>query len=87
MIDGTCGHGPEEPVKFTGSRDIALQLVNTKLVTEFTLREERKTLRLIDFFLIPLMFVTFALQYMDKSCLTGAAIFGIIEDLDLFQML
>ncbi|KAL5343259.1 hypothetical protein BJX70DRAFT_394259 [Aspergillus crustosus] len=30
--------------------------------------------------------ITMALQYMDKACLTGAAMFGILTDLDLVQL-
>ena len=68
------------------SRDVALQLVDTQAVSDFTPDEERNTLRRIDSVLIPIMFITYALQYMDKACLTGAALFGILTDLNLITM-
>jgi hypothetical protein len=45
-----------------------------------------KCRRHIDFFLLPVMFISFGLFFMDKQCLTGAALFGIIQDLDLFAI-
>jgi hypothetical protein len=47
---------------------------------------ERKYLRRTDVLLMPVLFISFGLQYMDKTCLTGAALFGIIQDLDLYQI-
>ncbi len=68
------------------SRDVALELVDTVVAGDFTPEEERSTARRIDMVLMPTMFVTFALQYMDKACLTGSALFGILIDLHLVQM-
>ncbi len=65
------------------AHDVALQLMNTSVATEFSSEEERATLRRIDMVLVPLMFFSFALQYLDKACLTGSALFGILTDLDL----
>lgn len=76
----------KQGVQQHASRDIALELVDTLTAGEFTAKEERSTLRRIDGVLVPIMFISFALQYMDKSCLTGAALFGILPDLDLLQM-
>ncbi|KAF9895241.1 hypothetical protein FE257_000143 [Aspergillus nanangensis] len=49
--------------------------------------EAKRVLRKIDFFLMPLLMVTFMLQYMDKVILSGAAQFGIIEDLKLYTVI
>lgn len=68
------------------SRDVAAQLVDTVVAGDITPEEERSVLRRIDCVLMPVMFVSFALQYMDKSCLTGAALFGILTDLDLVKL-
>lgn len=68
------------------SRDVALQLVDTSIAGNITAEEERSALRRIDCVLMPTMFVSFALQYMDKACLTGAALFGILTDLDLVEV-
>lgn len=76
----------EHTIKRHRSRDVALELVDMVVATEFTKEEERSTARRIDMVLVPVMFVTFALQYMDKACLTGAALFGILPDLGLVQM-
>jgi hypothetical protein len=69
------------------SGDIATTLVgedgcNVLITPEMN----RKCLRRIDFLLMPVMFISFGLQYMDKTCLTGAALFGIIQDLDLYSI-
>ena len=60
------------------SHDVATQLVDVVIAGDITPEEERNTLRRIDYVLMPVMFISFALQYMDKSCLTGAALFGIL---------
>ena len=78
--------GLEPGIKHHPSGDVALALVDTAVATDITEEEERSTARRIDLVLVPVMFVTFALQYMDKSCLTGAALFGILTDLKLVQM-
>ncbi|KAL3489221.1 major facilitator superfamily domain-containing protein [Aspergillus germanicus] len=54
--------------------------------TILTEEQERQCLRRVDLVLMPVMFITMALQYMDKACLTGAAMFGILTDLDLLQI-
>ena len=77
---------PEPAIKHHRSRDVALELVDMDVAADFTEEEGRSTVRRIDLVLVPLMFVTFALQYMDKSCLTGAALYGILPDLELVQM-
>lgn len=77
---------PDHGIKHHGSRDVALKLVDMVVAADFTQEEDRSTARRIDLVLVPVMFVTFALQYMDKSCLTGAALFGILTDLELVQM-
>jgi hypothetical protein len=50
------------------------------------LHEDKRVLRKVDFFLMPLLMVTFMLQYMDNVTLNGAAKFGIIQDLDLYKI-
>ena len=47
---------------------------------------DRHVLRKMDFFLMPLLIITFMLQYIDKVILNGASQFGIIEDLDLYTV-
>ncbi len=78
--------GLEPALKQHPSGDVALALVDTSVATEITAEEERATARRIDMVLVPVMFITFGLQYMDKACLTGAALFGILIDLKLVQV-
>lgn len=73
-------------LKQHGSRDVALELVDTLVASGFTTLEDRSTLRRIDMVLVPVMFLSFALQYIDKAILTGAALYGILTDLHLVQM-
>ena len=69
------------------SQDIATRLVDADS-SNVTVTPElnRKCLRRIDLMLMPMMFISFGLEYMDKTCLTGAALFGIVEDLDLYTV-
>ena len=48
--------------------------------------DARHVVRKIDLYLMPLLIVTFMLQYVDKTILNGAAQFGIIEDLHLYTV-
>ncbi|THZ24421.1 hypothetical protein D6C90_09247 [Aureobasidium pullulans] len=52
----------------------------------FTPDAERKVLRKIDLRLIPILLLSFALQYVDKIILNGAAQFGVIKDLHLYEL-
>ncbi|KFX99612.1 hypothetical protein O988_03757 [Pseudogymnoascus sp. VKM F-3808] len=45
--------------------------------------EEKRVRRIIDWRLMPVLCVTYCLQYYDKAMLSQAAIFGLREDLDL----
>ncbi|GAA5955885.1 hypothetical protein JCM3765_000028 [Sporobolomyces pararoseus] len=45
--------------------------------------EEKKVLRKLDWLMMPLLTISFGLQYYDKAVLGSASIFGIIKDLDL----
>lgn len=63
--------------------DLAARFVDANRAHSVSPEAERRVLRRVDLFLIPVLFVTFAFQYMDKACLTGAALFGILPDLKL----
>ena len=45
--------------------------------------EEKKLVRKIDFYILPLIAVNYAFFYIDKTTLSYAAIFGIRDDLHL----
>lgn len=75
----------EKPL-FAKSIDVATQLVDNAVAGNISPEQDRECLRRIDRFLMPVMFLSFAFQYMDKACLTGAALFGILTDLNLVQL-
>lgn len=72
--------------KVVTSGDIATQLVDIFNQSNITPAQDSQCLRRIDLVLMPVMFLSFAVQYLDKACLTSAALFGIIQDLDLYEM-
>ncbi|KAJ5087199.1 major facilitator superfamily domain-containing protein [Penicillium angulare] len=45
--------------------------------------EIKKLVRKIDTRLMPIMCITYGLQYYDKVVLSHAAVFGLLEDLDM----
>jgi len=52
----------------------------------FTPTEERNARRKIDTWLMPIIFTTYGIQYIDKVILNTASQFGIIQDLHLSQI-
>lgn len=50
-------------------------------MTEEEIALERKVVRKVDAILLPIMLVSYGLQYYDKSVLGTAAVYGIIKDL------
>jgi hypothetical protein len=67
------------------TRDIGAKYAQFADETELSLGEQRKYLRRVDMFVMPILFLTFAIQYTDKSILNSAAQFGILKDLNLSQ--
>ena len=66
--------------------DVAGQIVDINHQGTCTPEQDRKVLRRIDMVLMPLLFLTNGMLYMDKSCLTNAALFGLIKDLKLYTV-
>jgi len=59
----------------------ATQLAPEQLdVTEDEQALAKRVLRKIDWRLIPLMFITYNLNFMDKTILSSASVFGLRED-------
>lgn len=52
-------------------------------LTGWTEAEEASLKRKVDWRLMPVLCATYGLQYYDKAMLSQAALFGLIEDLDL----
>lgn len=73
----------QDRVKF---EDVGAKVVDVNHVRVVTPAENRTVLRRIDFFVLPLLFISYGLQFMDKGLLGNAAQFGIIEDLHLYQI-
>lgn len=67
-------------------QDVALQLVSDSPIASITASEERRVCRKIDWHIMPLIMITFMFQYIDKVILSGAAQFGIIQDLHLYTV-
>ncbi|KXT15312.1 hypothetical protein AC579_2817 [Pseudocercospora musae] len=64
--------------------DEAAKVLNTYSGSpDWTKAEERKLRRKLDCKLMPVLCLTYALQYYDKAMLSQAALFGLIPDLDL----
>lgn len=66
--------------------DVALKLVDDAAPAQLSPEQTRRVTRKIDLYLMPLLIVTFMLQYVDKILLSGAAQFGIIQDLHLYKV-
>lgn len=66
--------------------DIAVNIVDAYEGRQVTAEENKRVLRRVDLVILPLMFISYGLQFMDKGLLGNAAQFGIIEDLHLYQM-
>jgi hypothetical protein len=84
-----AGPGPEEDHTEHATRDIKLSHANRddadealKVFAEgqvivLTPEDERKLLRKIDYTLMPLLFVVYGLNYLDKTTLSYASIMGL----------
>lgn len=70
----------------SGSKDVGANITSNVTEADFTEAERRRFIRRIDMIMMPLMFISYGLQYMDKALLSNAAQFGIIQDLDLYQV-
>jgi hypothetical protein len=68
-------------------KDVGAQYSTLADGVQFTPEQERKYLWRVDLRLMPLLFLTWGLQYVDKGILNSAAKFGILEDLDLVRVI
>jgi hypothetical protein len=65
------------------SKDIGAKYAAAADDAEFDTATQRKYLWRVDLVLMPILFLTWGLQYADKSILNSAAQFGIVDDLGL----
>ncbi|EJU02353.1 MFS general substrate transporter [Dacryopinax primogenitus] len=65
--------------------NIGLELYHATAIQglEYTKEEERKVVRKIDFYVLSILSVTFCLQYLDKTALNYANLFGMQTSLNL----
>lgn len=66
--------------------DIGAKLAHLDNAHGLSAAEDRSVLLRIDIVLMPLMFISYGLQYMDKALLSSAAQFNIVEDLNLYDV-
>ncbi|EPE29458.1 MFS general substrate transporter [Glarea lozoyensis ATCC 20868] len=65
-------------------KDEAGNIAVTALATDAASAEDRKVvLRKIDLYILPIMCVTYGLQFLDKTALGYSSVFGVIEDNNL----
>ncbi|KAH8819381.1 major facilitator superfamily domain-containing protein [Xylogone sp. PMI_703] len=53
----------------------------------YTKAEERRLVRYLDFWILPVLMVSYGLQYWDKALLGQAVLFNLAKDLDLEQVI
>ncbi|CAH0053542.1 unnamed protein product [Clonostachys solani] len=63
--------------------DLGLQFLEKNGPVEFTRREETTVLWKIDLYLLPILMLTFGLQYLDKVTISYAAVYNMKKDLNL----
>lgn len=66
--------------------DVALKLVTDSPIGTISAAEERRVVQKIDWYIMPILMITFMMQYIDKVILNGAAQIGIIQDLHLYTI-
>lgn len=65
--------------------DVALQVIAHTHQEPYSPKEEKKVIRKIDLHLIPFMFFSYFLQFMDKNALSNSSVFGLMDDLNLSE--
>ncbi|SCU86084.1 LAMI_0D00342g1_1 [Lachancea mirantina] len=70
-------------VEITGDFDDAMKLAFEAKDIELTPEEDKKLVRKIDLCLFPLMSILYAVQFMDKTTNSNAAIMGLLKDLKM----
>ncbi|KAL4876883.1 hypothetical protein BJY04DRAFT_222558 [Aspergillus karnatakaensis] len=65
------------------ARDDAAQMFQGELVVEYSKQEEARVRWKLDLILVPMMFTTYMLSFLDKGILSTAAVYGLRDDLKL----
>lgn len=76
--------GHAETIEAVGGKDKAAQLLKAAghSVT-VTPEENKRLLRMIDWHILPIVLVIYCLQSLDKTALSYASVFGLVQDLHL----
>ncbi|KAJ8140484.1 hypothetical protein OY671_006329 [Metschnikowia pulcherrima] len=72
-----------KPVKIDGDGDEAGKYANTDEALDIDPAEDRRLLRKIDLYLLPLICTTYCVQYIDKQTISVGAILGLRHDLKM----
>jgi hypothetical protein len=74
-----------ESVEMTNlkGKDEAAQLLSAPGTPIVTAQENARILRMVDWHILPIILTIYCLQSLDKTALSYAAVFGIIDDLHL----
>ncbi|KAH7024357.1 dipeptide transmembrane transporter [Microdochium trichocladiopsis] len=86
IVPNEAGSINDEPTKehvIDSRADIGLRYIAEHGVVEFTPEEERKVRRKIDMYFLPILAITFGLQYLDKVSIGYSAVYDMIPDLGL----
>ncbi|KAJ5971669.1 Major facilitator superfamily domain general substrate transporter [Penicillium vulpinum] len=63
--------------------DVEKDAVKTDVAEVFDIHDEKALMRKVDWHILPIMFVAYMLQFLDKTALGYTAIFGIMQSLKL----
>ncbi|KAJ8496781.1 hypothetical protein ONZ45_g12308 [Pleurotus djamor] len=70
-------------VKGKRGGDAALEVLGDRVFREISAEEDRRVLRKIDFWVMPVVLLVYFLQQLDKSSLSYTSVFGIVEETHL----
>lgn len=79
---GSLDTTPQDEIKPTSSKDLdeTYNFYKQQDVRNIDADEAKRVLRKIDLHIMPLLMGTYMLQYLDKSSINFASVFGLIED-------
>ncbi|GAB7356839.1 hypothetical protein MBLNU459_g7713t1 [Dothideomycetes sp. NU459] len=75
--------GQMKQIIVPGKGDVGLELLAQAGPVDYTEEEARQVKRKIDLYLLPILCITFGLQYLDKVTVSYAAVYGMRKDLGL----
>ncbi len=79
-------HHEEHAIRDAKVHCVAGQSVGPDIIQHLSPEQNRRVLRRVDIVLMPIMFISYGLQYMDKAILGAASQFRIVEDVGLYEI-